>query len=107
MSACPGSIPDRTACPLQARFTATSVDYWSGWVLPLAHLGRVENRRGACLDSVQGLHSTTMWLADLPHRPPNLTDFVQTSITKSTAENYVESKSGGRAPRPRTTSNPV
>src|SRR5579859_4556128 len=85
MSACPGSIPDRTACPLQARFTATSVDYWSGWVLRLAHPGRVENRRAACLDSVKGLHSTTKWPADLPHRPPNLTDSVQTSTTRQGA----------------------
>src|SRR5260370_40062312 len=47
------------ACSLQARSGGTSPEYWSGWVLQLAHLASAENRQDVGVDNVRSLHSTT------------------------------------------------
>src|SRR5712691_4514898 len=58
---------------LQAKSSATSPEYWSGWVLRRVHLALAENRPDVRKDNVHRLRSTTKWPAGRPSGPPDLT----------------------------------
>src|SRR5579859_2101333 len=58
---------------LQARSTATSPEYSSGWVLRLVHLASAENRLDVVKDNVCCLHSTTKSRGALHDEPLDLT----------------------------------
>jgi len=81
-SACPGSILVPTTCSRQARCSAPSCEYWSGWAHPPAHLGPAENRQDVSLEIGPDSHATMKWHAALPRAPLDLTKFVQSSTAK-------------------------
>jgi len=69
----PGSIHGLTGWLRLVKSNGTSPEFWSGWVLRLAHLASAENPLDATADNVRRLHSTTKWSGGLRHTPLDLT----------------------------------
>lgn len=65
----PGSIHDLTGWSRRVKSSATSPEFWSGWVLQPVHLKCAENHPAGRLAIVPSLHSTTKW-HDVSHHAP-------------------------------------
>src|SRR6266851_9221898 len=73
---------------LQARSTATSPEFWSGWVLQLVHLASAENRPDVVKANVRCLHSTMKSRGALQDEPLDLTISCLNSNSLSVSSNY-------------------
>src|SRR6266851_7979831 len=72
---------------LQARSTATSPEFWSGWVLQLVHLASAENRPDVVKANVRCLHSTMKSRGALQDEPLDLTiSCLNSKYTKGAAD---------------------
>src|SRR6266851_3172232 len=79
---------------LQARSTATSPEFWSGWVLQLVHLASAENRPDVVKANVRCLHSTMKSRGALQDEPLDLTISCLNSKDLKTAREVADIMTG-------------
>src|SRR6266545_4237608 len=93
MSGCRGSTRGRTGSLRRVKSSDTSPEFWSGWVLQLVHLERVENHLAGRSVIVPSRHSTTKWHVELHHGqldPPISHNFLSKLQRLRTCENLKE-----------------